>query len=283
MARRPDIKALLQEDLAGDAMGPSPLRTILGKDTPGRFIQIRLESVAPNPHQPRKHLDPAALEELTDSVRQQGVLEPILVYKTAGADGYTLIAGQRRLHAARTAGLSHVPAIICPEERALEISLVENLQREDLNPIDEAEALLMLKDLRGYTDENLAKVVGKSRQSVSESLSLARLPDHIKAECRMPNVRQWTKIQLLQVFRAGSPEKVDAAWQALRGGQVTTVRALREATKTPTKPTGRPKHYTFAYRPEHGRFRVTVTFTRARVTPDELKAALMETLTHRPK
>ncbi len=151
------------------------------------------------------------------------------------------------------------------------------MQRENLNPIEEAEALSALKTERGYTDEQLAKIVGKSRSSITETLSLTQLPEPIKAECRTSD--NWQKSQLLQVLRAGSPEKVLTTWQALQAGELRTVRDLREKTSPPTKQ-GRPSHYRFDHNPKDKPFHVTVAFSKSRASHEEIKAALKDALKH---
>ena len=282
MAKRPDIGALAKDLFADEGDAAHPLGGILKDENEARILLIPVDHLEPNPDQPRKHFDQNGIEELTASIREVGLLQPIIVRrKPDDEDRCVIIAGERRWRAAKAAGLKDVPALIRGAEDALEIAIIENLQREDLSPLEEADALQKLKEVRGFTDAELAKVVGKSRQSVSESLSLTKLPEPIKAETLMPNVRQPSKIQLLQVLRAGSPEKTQAAWQALKTGEVRTVRELKERKEPATK--GRAKPYSFTYRPEHERFRVTVAFAKSRVTAEEVAAALREALKHPPR
>jgi ParB family chromosome partitioning protein len=141
-------------------------------------------------------------------VKEKVVLQPILARKDPNRDGYILIGGERRWRAATAAGLTEIPALIRNESDHLEIALIENLQRENLNAVEEAEALLRLKHARRYTDEQLAKIIGNSRQAVNESLTLNELPAEIKSECRTSGT--WSKSQLLQVLRAGSDEEMIA-------------------------------------------------------------------------
>ena len=152
-------------------------------------------------------------------------------------------------------------------------------KRENLSPVEEAEALIRLKEARGYKLENLARIIGKSPQSVSESLALVKLPAEIKAEilATPTDVRRFQKSQLLQVIRAGSPEEVRAAWDSLREGNSPTVRALKARARTAK---GRPKNFHFAYKSSAVGVRVTVTFSRAKASPQEVKAALQEALDH---
>jgi ParB family chromosome partitioning protein len=165
------------------------------------------------------------------------------------------------------------------QEDTREVALIENLQREDLNPIEEAEALLALKLERRYTDAELAKIVGKSRQAINDSLLLTKLPTAIKAECRTSGA--WSKSQLLQVLRAGSREKVEALWQGIKNGAGVTVRALREKT-SPRSKQGRPAHYRFEHKPDGKPFSVTVSFTKKTATRAEVRGALNHALRHLP-
>jgi ParB family chromosome partitioning protein len=142
--------------------------------------EIPLEQIRPNPKQPRHHVDEKALQELEASIRTQGILQPLLV-RPAG-DGFELVAGQRRYLAARRAGLELVPVVVrdIADQQMLEASLVENLQREDLDPIDEAMGYQALMDDIGYTHERVAERVGKDRTTISNALRLLSLPQEVQ-------------------------------------------------------------------------------------------------------
>ncbi|MFA6957657.1 MAG: ParB/RepB/Spo0J family partition protein [Thermoanaerobaculia bacterium] len=147
----------------------------------GSALELPIESITPNPYQPRKTFGDAAIRELSESVRSHGIVQPLLV--TRNGDKYQLIAGERRFRAAKLAGLTTVPAIVKDPIvglGALEIALIENIQREDLNPIEEALAYQQLHDEFGLTQEEVAKRVGKERSTVANSLRLLRLPDAVK-------------------------------------------------------------------------------------------------------
>ncbi|MDA8346533.1 MAG: ParB/RepB/Spo0J family partition protein [Thermaerobacter sp.] len=149
--------------------------------TPGEGLQqIAVSAIRPNPYQPRREFEPEALRELAESISQHGVLQPLVV--RSAEQGYELIAGERRWRAAQIAGLEHVPVVLrsCDDGRLLEIALVENLQREDLNPLEEAEALSQLSEQRGMRQDEIAAVVGKSRSAVANSLRLLGLPREVK-------------------------------------------------------------------------------------------------------
>ncbi len=145
------------------------------------FLNLPLNRINPNPMQPRRQFDESALEELAESFKSQGVLQPILVKKTD--NGYTLIAGERRFRAAHIAGLEKIPALIVEEKDEadmLQMALVENLQRENLNPMEAAEAFQKLRDEVGLTQNQIATRVGKSRAAVANMLRLLILPNKIK-------------------------------------------------------------------------------------------------------
>lgn len=280
MPKRPDIAALAHEAFDRDPGAVHPVRTVMRDEDTGRIVLVPVELLEANPDQPRKHFDPEALEELTASVREKGILQPVIARKNPHREGYVLIAGERRWRAAKAAGLPEVPALIRSPQDSLEIAIIENLQRENLSALEEAEALFELKQARSYNDEQLAKIIGKSRVAVTEALSLVKLPDDIRAEARMSGARQFSKTQLLQVFRAGDSEKVRSTWEALKRGEVTTTRDLERRKKASGPERGRPKHHTFTYKPEGGGFRLSLTFPKARVSPDEVRSALKDALEH---
>ena len=154
-----------------------------GQDTgEGELILVPIEEVFPNPEQPRRRFDPEGLEELAASIREQGVIQPLLARRVAG--GFELVAGDRRLRAARLAGLDKIPVLVRKLEEAdrLEIALVENIQRENLNPIEEAFAYRELLSVTGGTQETVALRVGKDRATVANSLRLLNLPEFVRKE-----------------------------------------------------------------------------------------------------
>jgi ParB family transcriptional regulator, chromosome partitioning protein len=144
---------------------------------------VAIEDVHPSGDQPRKEFNDARLDELAASIRTQGIIQPLVVRQRLSGDGYELIAGERRWRAAQRAGLHEVPAVVrdVAPQRAFEMALVENLQREDLNPIEEAQGFERLIEEFGYTQEALADRVGKDRSTVANALRLLRLPDSVRA------------------------------------------------------------------------------------------------------
>ncbi|HEX6649047.1 MAG TPA: ParB/RepB/Spo0J family partition protein, partial [Pyrinomonadaceae bacterium] len=142
--------------------------------------EVDLDSIVPGPMQPRTHFDEASLQSLADSIRSHGVVQPLLVRRRDG--GYELIAGERRWRAAKLAGLSRVPVVVkeVPDESLLEIALIENIQRENLNPIEEAQAYKKLIEDIGLTQDALASRVGRDRSYITNYLRLLRLPDDLQ-------------------------------------------------------------------------------------------------------
>lgn len=147
---------------------------------PNEIVQIKITDIRSNPYQPRKIFDEEALNELASSIKEHGIVQPIIVKKSI--KGYELVAGERRTKAAKIAGLETVPAIVkdFDDEEMMEIALIENIQRENLNPIEEAMAYDSILRSSNITQEELAKKFGKSRSYITNSLGLLRLPDDTK-------------------------------------------------------------------------------------------------------
>lgn len=143
--------------------------------------EIPLDEIRPNPHQPRLHFDMTALQELSDSIKQSGVLQPI-VLRASSVTGYEIVAGERRVRASKLAGKTTIPAIVrqLSEEEMIELAILENLQREDLTALEEAEAYSMMMDKLDLTQSEVAERLGKSRPHIANSLRLLKLPDQVK-------------------------------------------------------------------------------------------------------
>lgn len=148
----------------------------------GKTISLRISDIVPNRSQPRKHFEQEALSDLAESIAQHGVLQPLLV-RPMSDGSYQLVAGERRWRAARMAGLTEVPVIVrdMSDQQAAELALIENLQREDLNPMEEALGYRTLMETYGLTQEQVAKAVNKSRPAVANALRLLQLPDEVAA------------------------------------------------------------------------------------------------------
>ena len=173
-----DPKASLKRPALGRGLG-----ALIPGGSPAErkgVMNLGIEEIRPDKHQPRRHFDETHLEELAESIRSKGILLPLIVRRAH--DGYVLVAGERRWRAAQKAGLREVPVMVreVTEKEAFELALIENIQREDLNPLEEAEAYRRLIEEHGLTQEELAGRVGKDRSTVANALRLLRLPDPIK-------------------------------------------------------------------------------------------------------
>jgi len=148
----------------------------------GGILHIPIRNISPNPHQPRSHMDEESLSELAASIREHGVLQPIIVTRGSNPDSYILIAGERRWLAAQRADLASIPAILreASDQQLVELALVENVQRKDLNPLESAEAFRQLTEEFSLSHEEVANRVGKSRTSVTNTLRLLKLPEFVK-------------------------------------------------------------------------------------------------------
>jgi ParB family transcriptional regulator, chromosome partitioning protein len=206
----------------------------LGRRQRTVLTMVPLVAVVPNPDQPRKHFSETALADLAASIQARGLLQPIVVRRTT--DGYRLLAGERRFRAAKVAGLDRVPALIREGDDDLEIALIENLQREDLSPLEEAEALAMLIERHGYSHREVADLLGKSRPYVSNTLALNKLPDGVKAELHRDG-RNMSREILMGIARQETPEAAEALWRRL---QLDTVSVRRFRAEKSGKPEGRP-------------------------------------------
>ncbi len=178
------------------------------EDLLDKIVMVMLDALVPSPFQPRRVFDESALNDLVESIREKGVLQPLLVRPNPQKkEGYEIIAGERRFRASQKAGLTQVPVIIknFDDKAALEVALIENLQREDLNAIEEAEAYVRLLDEFKYTQEELSRVVGKSRSYVANMMRLLELPESIK---KMLSEKQMTVGHARSLLTAKNPEKL---------------------------------------------------------------------------
>lgn len=247
-----------------------------GPTAVGRMISIDL--IDPNPLQPRVEI--GDLTELTASIEEIGVLEPLLVKPSDVHGRWMIIAGERRWRAARAAGLREVPCIEKDvDERAVaEMALVENMQRKDLTPWEEADGLAALCQRFGYTHEDVAKKVGKSRSTVTEALSLASIPEDLREECRRADIN--VKSLLLQIVR--QPD-IPSMRQMIRdisdkGLSREDVRATRRGGAGEVENRSSSKPFTYRYKSAEAGVKVEVRFEKAEVEKVEIIEALRETL-----
>lgn len=182
----------------------------------GKLYDLLLTDLNPDPNQPRKSMDPLALEELTASVKRVGIIQPLLFRVDPESANLILVAGERRFKAAQLTGLTTVPAI-CIEGNPSEIALVENLLRQDLTSVEEAEALQRLKEEQQYTDEQLSGVIGKARTTISDIMLINRLPVEIRDECR--GDQKISKSVLIEIARKKQARGMQTAFNAYKAKQ----------------------------------------------------------------
>src|SRR4051812_5441388 len=232
----------------------------------GRMVPI--EQIDANPNQPRQVM--GDLSELMASIVEKGIIEPLIVRQRGPR--FQIIAGERRYQAAVQVGLREVPIVIreSDDSEVIEIALIENIQRKDLTAFEEAEALASLASRCSYTHEDMARRLGKSRTSVTESLSLNAIPEEVRNLCRLADIS--SKSLLLQVVRQNTPEKMTALIEKIASQGGATRQQLREAAAKPQA--GRPKHYVFAFRPPTKAFNLKLSFNKSRASRDEIIDAL---------
>jgi ParB family transcriptional regulator, chromosome partitioning protein len=232
----------------------------------GRNVPI--DQLDPNPNQPRQVM--GDLSELMASIAEKGVIEPLIVRQRGGR--FQIVAGERRYQAAVQVGMRELPVVIrdLDDNEVIEIALVENLQRKDLTPFEESEALAALAEKCHYTHEDLARKLGKSRTSITESLALNAIPEEVKNLCRLADIS--SKSLLLQIVRQADPRKMTALVEKIARDGGATREALRKETAKP-KP-GRPRAFVYSYRPPTKAFNLRLSFNKSRVERDEIIEAL---------
>jgi ParB family chromosome partitioning protein len=244
----------------------------------GRHIgsMLALAAIEPNAEQPRTQL--GNIEELAASIREKGVLEPILV-RALGPNRYQIISGERRYRAATLAGLDEIPAIELDvdDKEQVEIALIENIQRKDLTAFEEAEGFFVLQQKFGYTHEKIAQVIGKSRTTITETLSINEIPDRIRAMCREAGIS--SKSVLVQVARAGSEEAMEQFVRAVAAGELSRDDLRKQtASKPEPKKVGRPKNFTYTLKDKSLPFSLNLAFRKANVEKSEVIDAVRELL-----
>jgi len=232
----------------------------------GRIVPI--DQIDPNPTQPRQSM--GDLSELMASISEKGIIEPLVVRQQSGR--YQIVAGERRYQAAVQVGLRELPVVFrdADDTEIIEIALVENLQRKDLTPFEEAEALQALSQRCGYTHEDLARRLGKSRTAITESLSLNKMPEEVRRVCRLADIS--SKSLLIEIVRQSDPVKMMAlAEEIARRSHVTRDTVRQQTAKAKA---GRPKAFVFRFRPPDKTFRLNLTFKKSRVERDDVIRAL---------
>ena len=226
-------------------------------------VELRVSEVEPNSAQPRKNFDEASLSDLAESIRAHGVLTPLLVRRTPSGS-YQIIAGERRWRAARAAGLTAVPAIVhdADDRRATELALIENLQREDLNPIEVAEGYRMLAEEYGLTQEDISERVGRSRPAVANAMRVLSLPDSVLDMVRGGRLSEGQARALLPLAGRKAMEKAAAQMAdgalTVRQGEALVKKLLAEPKAAKPKPLRHVEDYERGLSERWGR-KVTVS------------------------
>ena len=238
---------------------------------------VPIEDIDPNPNQPRQNV--GDLSELIASIREKGVLEPILVRRRESR--FQIVAGERRYRAAIEAGLPEMPCVIkdLSDPEVMEIALIENLQRKDLNAFEEAEGYRALGDLHGYTQEAIAKATGRSRSSVAESLTLLKVPKEVRERALDLGIE--ARSALLEIAKLKDAKAMTALLdRAAREGlsRDDLRRASRTAPERKTASGQRAKPYVFRFRSPDKSFQLQVNFRQATVDRDDLIRALEQIL-----
>lgn len=220
----------LEELFNSEVLDYSTVEEKIVQETPkDEVVEIKLDELRANPYQPRKVFDEEALQELASSIKEHGVFQPIIVKKSI--KGYEIIAGERRVKASRIAGLETIPAIVRDfnDTQMMEIALLENLQRENLNAIEEATAYKKLQETLELTQEVLAKRLGKSRSHITNMLGLLTLPDFVKKEIENNNISM-AHARILSKLNDESQQK-ELVDKIIKDG--ISVRTLEELTQEP--------------------------------------------------
>lgn len=214
------LSALLADANLGP--GPEPARPLKAE------ISVPVDHLHPNPDQPRKTFTQEALEQLAESIRQKGIIQPLIVRKTGREDHYEIVAGERRWRASQLAKLHAVPVVIreFSDVEVLEIAIIENIQREDLNPIEEALAYRQLMDRFGHTQEKLAEALSRSRSHIANSMRLLSLPEAVQTMLQIGELTAGHARALIT-----SPDPVKLAVQTVQRG--LSVRQVEEMVKKP--------------------------------------------------
>jgi ParB family chromosome partitioning protein len=270
MAKKTPMKDRIRADFFG-----------VSADIP-RIVEIDIANIQRNPNQPRQTFDPVTLDELAASIQEKGLLQPIVVQKI-GDDRYMIVAGERRFRACQQLGRPTIAAIVSDGDID-EIALIENIQREDLKPVELAEALARLIETHQYTHEVAAKMLGKARNTVTELLSINRLDPAIREECRTSDIA--SKSLLVEIARM-EPERQTEAWAQAKNG-TATVRAARAAKASAPSDTGadagagsvaatgkKPK---IVYSTPHGASVIVQAEASQALTKAQIVAALREAL-----
>jgi ParB family chromosome partitioning protein len=260
--------AILEETVDGGAV----IDNIVSND--GRLIQVPISQIQPNPDQPRQTFNEEEIEGLAQTIKDHGILQPLVVRQEKNR--LILIAGERRLRAAKKAGLKAAPVIFRNTEAdALEVSIIENVQRSDLHPLELARALKALAEKRDYKQEDLGLIIGKSKGVISRILALNRLPEAVRQKVSTSKLASLD--QLYEVATQPTTEKMVDLLERIETGNLT-VRETRQHAKKGKPKKGRPGNFSYTHKAPDKSYSITIRFNKAQVNKEELIGAVSETL-----
>ncbi len=225
--------------LIPEGLGDDNLDVVFGKSSDKKIEMINLDNIEPNKDQPRRSFDEQALEDLANSIKEHGIIQPLVVVKLK-SDKYQIVAGERRYRAARLAGLDQVPALIrtLQKQQIIEVALIENVQREDLNPLEAAASFLALKDQFKLKAEDIGKKIGKSPQAIINIMRLMNLPDYAKEALLANKIKEGHARAVLSLKdypkeqRALLAHCVDDGWSVRQAEEYSVRVKLGESEKT---------------------------------------------------
>lgn len=246
MSKNDPRKALgkgLHSLLPARAAAASPLAAVAPSlPVDGNVTLVPIDKVKPNPNQPRREFEPGAMMELTQSIERDGIIQPIIVRRVAGGD-YEIIAGERRWRAAKTAGLAQIPVIprTADDQKVLELAIVENIQREDLNPIELAQAFYRMGAELGLSHDQIGEKTGKDRATITNTIRLLQLPDDLQSlisarKLSPGHARALLKLQEPQAQREMAERAISQGWSVRQIEEYTKPEKPASPAKKPEKP-----------------------------------------------
>jgi len=239
-----------------------------------RIRMISTLKIYPNPHQPRSEL--GNLKELMLSIKEKGIIEPVIVRPKRGR--YEIIAGERRFVAAKRLGLEEIPCIekIVEDNEAMELSLVENLQRKNLNSFEEADALKSLREIYGYNHEKIANKIGKARSTITEIISISKIPDKIRLLCEKYNIKSRTT--LIEIAKQKSNKEMNILIDEIKNRNLKR-EDTRELSRNLKRKEKRSKYYVYKYMGKGSQYyKLRIEFKNKKLTKNEIIEILKEVI-----
>jgi len=249
---------------------------LISKRSTGPQIRmIPIDKIDPNPQQARNEL--GEIHELMASIKEKGILEPILVRPRRGR--YEIIAGERRYIASKRLGLTEMPAIEknVEDNEAMEIALIENLQRKDLDFFEEADGLQSLADVYGYNHQQIAQKIGKARSTITETLNLGKIPKDIRELCKEYHIT--SRSTLIEIAKQKNKEDMESLIQFIQDRDLRR-EDTRELSKRLKGSEKRPKRFVYNYRPKNSDYKIRIEFRKKEITKDDIIKILEEVLSN---